>query len=174
MLSEFTPACPTNAVYGFIQMLRKLLRDEHPELIGVALDLGGSTLRAQKFEAYKANRAADPAESEKPIPLIAGRSRPTASPCSSCPARGGRRVSGTLALRAAGEGLDVVLVSADEILMRLIGPNVSMYHTGRNKLYWPAHEGACDYVLLIAIMIVQVDGGGIVDRCWRPVEKPPQ
>src|ERR1700683_1201194 len=47
---------PTNAVYGFVTMLRKLLREEQPDLIGVALDVG-KTFRSERFEAYKANRA---------------------------------------------------------------------------------------------------------------------
>ena len=46
---------PTNAVYGFVQTLRKLLRDEQPDLIGVALDVSRQTVRTEKFEEYKAN-----------------------------------------------------------------------------------------------------------------------
>ncbi|NJS14321.1 MAG: hypothetical protein HC788_06480 [Sphingopyxis sp.] len=45
---------PTNAVFGFLQMLRKLLRDEEPELIGVALDVSRRTVRSELFEDYKA------------------------------------------------------------------------------------------------------------------------
>src|ERR1700710_929632 len=49
---------PTNAVYGFVQMLKKLLREENPELIGVALEGGGTekSVRAERYEEYKANR----------------------------------------------------------------------------------------------------------------------
>ena len=38
----------TNAVYGFLQMLRKLLRDEHPEYLGVAMDMPGETVRSER------------------------------------------------------------------------------------------------------------------------------
>ena len=51
---------PTNAVYGFHNMLRKLLRDEQPDLIGVAWDVSARTVRSEKFEAYKANRTPMP------------------------------------------------------------------------------------------------------------------
>jgi DNA polymerase I len=51
---------PTNAVYGFVNMLRKLLREEQPELIGVALDVGGPTVRSERYEEYKANRTPMP------------------------------------------------------------------------------------------------------------------
>jgi len=129
---------PTNAVYGFIQMLRKLLRDERPELIGVALDLGGSKLRTEKFEAYKANRAPTPPDLKSQIPLVRRALEAYRIPVLELMGYEADDVLGTLALRAAAEGFDVVLVSADKDLMQLIGPNVSMYHTGRNKLYGPA------------------------------------
>src|SRR5437763_5753978 len=60
---------PTNAVYGFVQMLRKLLREESPELIGVALDVG-KTFRSEKFAAYKANRAPMPEDLASQLPYI--------------------------------------------------------------------------------------------------------
>src|SRR4028119_1680626 len=60
---------PTNAVYGFIQMLRKLLREDKPDLIGVALDVG-KTFRSEKFEEYKANRAPMPDDLQSQIPWI--------------------------------------------------------------------------------------------------------
>lgn len=129
---------PTNAVYGFIQMLRKLLRDERPELIGVALDLGGSKLRTEKFEAYKANRAPTPPDLKSQIPLVRRALEAYRIPVLELMGYEADDVLGTLALRAAGEGFEVVLVSADKDLMQLIGPHVSMYHTGRNKLYGPA------------------------------------
>ena len=129
---------PTNAVYGFIQMLKKLLRDEAPELIGVALDLGGSTVRTEKFEAYKANRAPTPPDLKSQIPLVRRALEAYRIPVLELQGYEADDVLGTLAGKAAAEGYHVVLVSADKDLMQLIGPHVSMYHTGRNKLYGPA------------------------------------
>lgn len=129
---------PTNAVYGFIQMLRKLLRDETPELIGVALDLSGRTVRTEKYEAYKANRAPTPEDLKSQIPLVRRALEAYRIPVLELQGYEADDVLGTLAAKAAGEGFDVVLVSADKDLMQLIGPHVSMYHTGRNKLYGPA------------------------------------
>ncbi len=129
---------PTNAVYGFIQMLRKLLRDERPELIGVALDLSGRTVRTEKFEAYKANRPPTPEDLKSQIPLVRQALAAYRIPVLELAGYEADDVLGTLALRAAAEGFEVVLVSADKDLMQLIGPHVSMYHTGRNKLYGPA------------------------------------
>src|SRR5215510_9578316 len=47
---------PTNAVYGFTTMLRKLLNEETPEYVGVAFDLEGPTFRHERFADYKAHR----------------------------------------------------------------------------------------------------------------------
>src|SRR5512139_1901178 len=47
---------PTNATFGFTTMLRKLLADEQPEWIGIAIDPPGPTFRHEQFGDYKANR----------------------------------------------------------------------------------------------------------------------
>src|SRR3954454_23438589 len=60
---------PTNAVYGFVQMLRKLLREDNPDLVGVALDVG-KTFRSEKYEEYKANRAPMPEDLAAQMPRI--------------------------------------------------------------------------------------------------------
>ena len=51
---------PTNAVFGFVQILRKVLKDEAPDFIGVALDISDKTVRTEKYAEYKANRAPMP------------------------------------------------------------------------------------------------------------------
>ncbi len=129
---------PTNAVYGFIQMLKKLLREESPELIGVALDVGGRTVRTEKFEAYKANRQPTPEDLKSQVPLVRRALDAYRIPILELSGYEADDVLGTLALKAAGQGFDVVLVSADKDLMQLVGPHVFLYHTGRNKLYGPA------------------------------------
>ena len=56
-----TKGLPTNAIYGFTAMLRKLIQEQKPDYIGVALDLEGPTIRHEKYEAYKATRKPMPA-----------------------------------------------------------------------------------------------------------------
>jgi DNA polymerase-1 len=128
---------PTNAVYGFVTMLRKLLREEQPELIGVALDLG-RTFRSERFEAYKANRTPMPEDLASQMPWIRRVLEALRIPALELSGYEADDVLGSLACRAAEAGYDVVLVSADKDLMQLVGPRVSLYHTGRNKLYGPA------------------------------------
>jgi DNA polymerase-1 len=129
---------PTNAVYGFIQMLRKLLREENPELIGVALDVGKTTFRSEKYEEYKANRAPMPDDLRSQIPFIRRALEAYKIPPLEREGYEADDVLGSLACRAADAGYQVILVSADKDLMQLVEPRVSLYHTGRNKLYGPA------------------------------------
>ncbi|HEX3530072.1 MAG TPA: DNA polymerase I [Thermoanaerobaculia bacterium] len=128
---------PTNAVYGFVQMMRKLLREDNPELVGVALDVG-KTFRSEKYEAYKANRTPMPEDLASQIPYVRRALEAYRIPALELKGYEADDVLGTLARRAADAGYQVVIVSADKDLMQLVAPRVSLYHTGRNKLYGPA------------------------------------
>ena len=128
---------PTNAVYGFVQMLRKLLRDEQPELIGVALDVSRKTVRTEKFEDYKANRTPMPEELRGQIPQIRRALEAHRIPILEMENYEADDVLGSLAAKASADGYDVVLVSADKDLMQLVDSHVFLMHTGRNKLYDP-------------------------------------
>jgi DNA polymerase-1 len=127
----------TNAVYGFINMLRKLLREEEPELLGVALDVSGATVRKEKYEEYKANRKPMPEDLRPQIPWVRQAIEAFRIPIREEEGYEADDVLGTLAALAVEDGFDVVLVSADKDLMQLIGPHVSMMHTGRDKIYGP-------------------------------------
>jgi DNA polymerase-1 len=51
---------PTNALYGFTQMLLKVLKDRNPDHLAVVFDVGRRTFRTELYPEYKANRAAMP------------------------------------------------------------------------------------------------------------------
>ena len=129
---------PTNAVFGFLQILRKLLREEEPELIGVALDVSRKTVRSEKFPDYKANRAPMPEDLRPQIPWIRKVLEAYRIPILELPAYEADDVLGTLANRAEADGYEVVIVSADKDLFQLVTEKVSMYHTSRDKVYTPA------------------------------------
>ncbi len=129
---------PTNAVYGFVQMLRKLLREEQPELIGVALDVSSDTVRKERYEDYKAHRKPMPEDLRPQIPWIRKALEAYRIPILEMERYEADDVLGTLAKKASAEGYDVILVSADKDLMQLVGPRVSLMHTGRDKVYDPA------------------------------------
>ena len=61
---------PTNAIYGFVTMLRKLLREQIPDYIGVCFDRKEPTFRHERYEAYKAQRKPMPEELVEQMPHI--------------------------------------------------------------------------------------------------------
>src|SRR5512139_515028 len=60
----------TNAVYGFVTMLRKLLSEHRPEYIAASFDLPGPTFRSRLAADYKANRAPMPADLAEQVPWV--------------------------------------------------------------------------------------------------------
>ena len=127
---------PTNAVFGFVQILRKILRDEKPDYIGVAWDVADETTkRREKYADYKANRAPTPEALIPQIPQIRRAIEAFRIPLVELATFEADDVMGTLSRKAAAAGLDVVLVTADKDMMQLVGDHVSLLHTGRNKLY---------------------------------------
>jgi len=60
----------TNAVYGFVTMLRKLLADHQPQFIAASFDLAGPTFRDDIVTDYKANRAPMPGDLAEQIPWV--------------------------------------------------------------------------------------------------------
>lgn len=137
---------PTNAVYGFLQILRKVLRDEAPDLVGVAWDVSDQTVRTEKFADYKANRAPMPEDLRVQIPYLRRAIEAYRIPILELDNYEADDLMGTLARQAAERGYEVLLVSADKDLMQLVGPHVSLFHTGRGKRYDPA-EVERDYGL---------------------------
>ena len=61
---------PTNAVYGFLAILFKILEDIKPEYLVVAFDLKGPTKRHEMYDGYKANRKGMPDELACQMPII--------------------------------------------------------------------------------------------------------
>jgi len=59
---------PTNALYGFVGMMNKIITEEKPEYIAVAFDIG-KNFRRQKYETYKAGRQATPDELKMQMPI---------------------------------------------------------------------------------------------------------
>ncbi|HXT22390.1 MAG TPA: DNA polymerase, partial [Thermoanaerobaculia bacterium] len=128
---------PTNAVYGFHNMLRKLLRESQPDLIGVAWDVSSRTVRSEKFAEYKANRTPMPDDLRAQIKWIRQVLEGYRIPILELPNWEADDVIGTLALQAAEQGYDVTIVSADKDLLQLVRPGISVAHTFRDKVYTP-------------------------------------
>src|SRR5574337_195970 len=61
---------PTGAVYGFTNMILKIIRDEHPEAIVVVFDSAGPTERHRQYTDYKANRGQMPDDLSRQLPYV--------------------------------------------------------------------------------------------------------
>lgn len=119
----------TNAVYGFANMLVKLLSDMHPDAIVVALDKGKKTFRNEVFTEYKAHRKSMPTELAEQLSLF--EELLTAFGIAKIGVEGYEAddVIGTLANKAAISGFDVIIVTGDKDALQLITPSVKVLLT---------------------------------------------
>jgi DNA polymerase-1 len=116
----------TNAVYGFTSMLIKLLAEEKPDLIAVAFDKGAPTVRLEMFADYKAGRPETPSEFRPQLGLIEEVLEHLNIPVIHVEGHEADDAIGTLALRAAEEGIDAVIVTADRDFFQLVQPRITV------------------------------------------------
>jgi DNA polymerase I len=131
---------PTNAVYGFTSMLRKLIQEQKPEYIAVAIDLEGPTVRHEQFEAYKATRKPMPEDLIPQIPYIRKVCEVFRVPVIGYTKYEADDVIGTLSLKAAERGLQSVIVTSDKDMMQLVSDNVFVLDTMKDNLWYDARR----------------------------------
>ena len=131
---------PTNAVYGFHSMLRKIIEEEKPEYIGVAFDLEGPTVRHEKFEAYKATRKPMPEDLVAQLPLIRRLCEVFQVPVISYPGYEADDILGTLARKASQAGLAAILVTSDKDMLQLVTDDVLVLDPGKDNLILDAQK----------------------------------
>lgn len=115
---------PTGAVYGFIRMLMKLLREEKPQYIACAFDKGRKTFRHQKSKDYKANRPAMPQELVAQIPLIKETLEAFRIPIFEEEEYEADDILGTLAKKGEKEGLRVKILTGDKDLLQVVSSSI--------------------------------------------------
>ena len=115
---------PTNALFGFIRMLRQLEKQWRPDRVVVAFDGGSPAHRLEKCPAYKAQRAPMPDELRSQLALINEYLAAAGVPMILLKGQEADDVMATLAVRAAGEGVLVRLATSDKDLMQLVGDRV--------------------------------------------------
>ena len=125
----------TNAVYGFTQTLRKLLKDHDPDCIAVAFDVGASKARHEAFADYKKDRRPMPDDLSVQIPLVYEVLDGFHIPVISIEDWEADDLIGSLACAARDRGYDVVIATSDKDFFQLVGDGVRFYHTGREVLY---------------------------------------
>ncbi|MGH9412157.1 MAG: DNA polymerase I [Terriglobales bacterium] len=125
---------PTQAVLGFVNMLRKLMQEQQPPALVAVFDLAGPTFRDERFAAYKANRAAMPETLGPQIPYIRQALEAYRVPILQAAGFEADDVIGTLARQAAAAGDEVVIVSSDKDLLQLVAPLVRVYNPSTNLM----------------------------------------
>ena len=116
----------TSAAFGFINTLEELLRKENPDFVAVAFDPPGGTFRHEQFPQYKATRDETPEDIRWAVPVIKNFLTAYGVTMVEVPLFEADDVIGTLAHRAAKDGLEVVMVTPDKDYAQLVQPNVSM------------------------------------------------
>lgn len=129
---------PTNAVFGFTTMLRKLIQDEKPDYIGVAIDLEGPTIRHQKFESYKATRKPMPEELVQQLPYIRRVCEAFRVPVIGHQGYEADDVIGTLARKAMAQDLLTVIVTGDKDMLQLVSDQILVMDSARDNLLMDA------------------------------------
>ncbi|MDD5722744.1 MAG: DNA polymerase I [Syntrophales bacterium] len=126
---------PTNAIYGFTNMLMKLCRDWAPEYIAIAFDAKGPTFRHEVYDQYKANRSAMPDDLRPQISPIKDIVRGFSIKVIEEQGIEADDIIGTLARRYEAAGMKVVIASGDKDLMQLVSDNVLMVDTMKDISY---------------------------------------
>src|SRR5512144_818947 len=112
---------PTNAVYIFVTMLRKLMKEHAPQYIAASFDLPGRTFRDDLAADYKANRAPMPDDLASQIPLVHRACEALGVPIITHDRYEADDVIGTLAARGAADGYGIVIVTGDKDFFQLVG-----------------------------------------------------
>jgi DNA polymerase-1 len=120
---------PTGAVLGVLNMLNKLLREEDPELVAVVLDAPGRTFRDELFEEYKAHRPPMPDDLRAQVTPLVEAIPALGLPMLRIEGVEADDVIGTLAERAAREGLEVVISTGDKDMAQLVNERVTLVNT---------------------------------------------
>ncbi len=124
----------TNAVYGFVTMLRKLINDHQPAYIAASFDLPRPTFRSQMASDYKATRAAMPDDLVEQTAWVHEACEALGVPVYTAEGFEADDVIASMAQRAADNGFRVAIVTGDKDFFQLVGDGIRVYN--------PRDEGA--------------------------------
>ena len=127
---------PTNAVYGFILMLKKLLEKEKPAYLAVAFDLKGPTFRHKQFEDYKAHRKPMPDDLVSQMGLIKETISGYNIPIFEKQGFEADDILATIAKNISQQGIDVYIVTGDKDMLQIVDKNIKVYSTHKDGLIY--------------------------------------
>lgn len=125
---------PTHAVFGFLSILRRILREKNPQYLAVAYDSRGPVFRHAMYEAYKANRAAMPEDLQVQIPYIKDLVRAFQIPSFEIPGVEADDIIASAARGLSRQGHRVIVVSGDKDLLQLVDEQVIVWEPMKDKV----------------------------------------
>ena len=129
---------PTNAVYIFVTMLRKLLNEHKPEFIAASFDLPGRTFRDDLVADYKANRTPMPDELAQQIPMVHAACEALGVPILTSERYEADDVIGTLTEKAAASGFEVAIVTGDKDFYQLVRDRIRVFNPKEEGTWYDA------------------------------------
>ena len=158
---------PTGAIYGMINMLRRLRQDYAAAYIACVFDAKGKTFRDDLYPEYKANRASMPEDLVRQIEPIHEVVRAMGWPILMVEGIEADDVIGTLAVQAASQGLETVVSTGDKDLAQLVNDRVTLVNTMSNEKldregvitkFGVPPERIVDYLTLVGDTVDNVPG----------------
>ncbi len=125
---------PTNAIYGFTNMLMKIIRDKRPEGLVVSFDSPEPTERHLLFNQYKANRKETPSDLAEQLPHIRKVIAAFHIRIFELPGYEADDLIGTIAKKAASEGSNIFIVTADKDMMQLVDDRIKVYDPLKDRV----------------------------------------
>ena len=116
----------TNAVYGFLNILFKVIDEEQPDCMTVAFDVKHPTFRHEIYKEYKGTRKPMPAELHEQVPLIKDVLVSMNIPVIECPGCEADDIIGTIACMAEKQDYKVTIISGDRDLLQLVTGNITL------------------------------------------------
>ncbi|HKL42629.1 MAG TPA: DNA polymerase I [Clostridia bacterium] len=121
----------TNAIYGFYNMLFKLLDDYKPDYLSIAFDVKAKTFRHKQFEDYKGHRAGMPDELAEQMPIIKEILDALGIERMELAGYEADDLIGTVSQLCADADLEVLIISGDKDILQLVNDNVTVLYTKR-------------------------------------------
>ena len=116
----------TNAVYGFLNILFKILEEEKPNYLTVAFDLSAPTFRHKMYDAYKGTRKPMADELRQQVPVMKEMLKAMGIPVVTKEGYEADDILGTLAKRSEAAGMEVSIVSGDRDLLQLATDHIKI------------------------------------------------
>ena len=116
----------TNAVYGFLNIMFKILEEEQADHLAVAFDLSAPTFRHKMFDAYKGTRKPMPEELREQVPLMKEALQTMNIPILTLEGYEADDILGTVAKHCQAEGIEVSIVSGDRDLLQLADEHIKI------------------------------------------------